>query len=192
MNGFYQEHSTDNDILEIVDALDNVVGTARRGKIHEKGLLHRAVHVFVFDGKGRVFVQRRSAAKDRFPGVLDSSAAGHVDPGESYEAAAVRELREELGLSLSVSEVLRVEAGPLTDQEHVVLFEAVTHDEPVLNPEEIQSGEFHEPERLSTMMANMPWDFVPAFVHLWEIYREIDGRKVIVGCELDLKPPEVV
>ena len=91
-------YSTDSEILEIVDSHDKVIGTGTRGEIHRMGFFHRAVHMFVFNPAGQVYIQRRSRSKDRHPGKLDSSAAGHVDPGETYEETAIRELQEELGI----------------------------------------------------------------------------------------------
>lgn len=165
-------YSTDQEPLEVVDDRDNVIGLAPRAEIHAKGLLHRAVHIFVFNSRGEVYVQRRSPAKDRFPSLLDSSAAGHVDPGESYHAAALRELGEELGIRAPLKEVLRVKACTVTDNEHVVLYSAVTDEKPVPNPEEVQWGGFMNPEALSASMARTSEDFVPAFVHLWHEYQK--------------------
>jgi len=129
--------------------------------------MHRAVHVFLFNGSREIYVQRRSASKDRHPLKLDSSAAGHVDPGESYEQAAVRELSEELGITGEVEQVLQVRASPATDHEHVALFRVVAESEPRPNPDEIVWGDFMTWERLSCLMEQTPDDFVPAFILLW-------------------------
>ncbi len=161
-------HSTDNEILEIVDEEDSVIGTATRKEIHRRGLMHRAVHIFVFNEEGEIYVQRRSGSKDRHPLKLDSSAAGHVDPGETYEQTAVRELQEELGIRSEIEEVLRVAASAETDHEHVALFKAVTRQDPVPNTDEIVWGGFMSCEQLSELMSEDPGDFVPAFVLLWK------------------------
>ncbi|MBI4962681.1 MAG: NUDIX domain-containing protein [Desulfomonile tiedjei] len=160
-------HSTDEEILEIVDSRDKVIGKATRAEIHRKGLMHRAVHIFVFNSQGEIYVQRRSEVKDRHPLKLDSSAAGHVDPGESYEQTAVRELEEELGIPARVRQVLRVAACEQTDNEHVMLFKVETDQEPVPNPEEVKWGGFMALGKLSSMMKETPEDFVPAFILLW-------------------------
>ena len=60
--------------------------------MHAKQLRHRAVHVLVFDEKGAVFLQKRSMGKDSCPGTWDSSCSGHLDAGEDYDAAAVRDI----------------------------------------------------------------------------------------------------
>ena len=79
-----------DEFFDVVDRNDAVVGRAARREVHARGLLHRAVHVLVCDGSGRVFLQKRSMKKDIAPGLWDSSCSGHVDSGESYDAAAVR------------------------------------------------------------------------------------------------------
>jgi len=167
MSGKNTAHSTDHEILEIVDSNDKVIGTATRAEIHRRGLMHRAVHIFVFNSTGDIYVQRRSASKDRHPLKLDSSAAGHVDPGETYEQTAVRELQEELGITAEIKQVLWVAACEQTDNEHVMLFKVETDVEPTPNPEEVQWGGYMSPEKLSVLMKENPDDFVPAFILLW-------------------------
>ncbi|MBI5251339.1 MAG: NUDIX domain-containing protein [Desulfomonile tiedjei] len=160
-------HDTDHEILEVVDSKDNVIGTATRAEIHHLGLQHRSVHVFVFNRSGEIYVQRRSESKDRHAAKLDSSAAGHVDPGETYEQSAIRELEEELGIREDVTEILRVAASPETDNEHVVLYLVTTELEPNPNPAEVQWGGFMRPEQLEVLIKETPGDFVPAFILLW-------------------------
>lgn len=161
------QFSTDREILEIVDAEDRVIGTATRAEIHRLGLIHRSVHLFIFNSAGELYMQRRSPAKDRHPSKLDSSAAGHVDPGESYRQTAARELDEELGITCDLEEILRVSACPETDNEHVVLFAGTTDWEPKPNPDEIQWGAFMKIEDVCSLMKINPEDFVPAFILLW-------------------------
>src|SRR5512141_2500878 len=88
------------EIFDVVNERDLVVGQQSRSEVHRLGLMHRAVHVLLFNAAGLVFLQKRSMKKDRQPGLWDSSASGHVDSGEDYDACAVRELREELGLTV--------------------------------------------------------------------------------------------
>ncbi|HSI82513.1 MAG: NUDIX domain-containing protein [Candidatus Methylacidiphilales bacterium] len=86
------------DIFDVVDDQDRVVRQERRSVVHAQGLLHRAVHILVFNAAGQVFLQQRSSLKDQFPLRWDSSSSGHVDAGEDYDTAAVREIAEELGV----------------------------------------------------------------------------------------------
>ena len=99
------------ELLSVVDEHDRVVGYRERGEVHRLGLRHRAVHVMVFNRRGEVFLQKRSLNKDEFPGLWDSSAAGHLAPGEGYAECALRELEEELETLLA-----RVDADDLEQQ----------------------------------------------------------------------------
>lgn len=96
-----------DEIFDVVDASDRVIGRATRAEVHRRGLLHRAVHIFVFDARGNVILQKRSLAKDTCPGLLSTSCAGHVDSGENYDDAARRELGEELGIPSEAAKNLR-------------------------------------------------------------------------------------
>lgn len=90
----------DDEMLEVVDPDGRVLRLARRSEIHgNPSLIHRVVHVLVFDTNGRLLLQKRSQTKDVAPGKWDTSVGGHVSPGEDIEAAAFREMKEELGIS---------------------------------------------------------------------------------------------
>ena len=71
-----------DETFDVVDPHDRVVGSAPRSQIHARGLLHRAVHLWLFHPDGRLLLQRRSLTKDREPGRWTSSVSGHVNSGE--------------------------------------------------------------------------------------------------------------
>ncbi|OSC56208.1 NUDIX hydrolase [Streptomyces sp. 4F] len=91
--------SAADEILDVVDENDRVVGQARRGDVYARGLRHRCVFVWVRDARGRVFVHRRTATKLVFPSLYDMFVGGVVGSGESYDDAALREAEEELGVT---------------------------------------------------------------------------------------------
>lgn len=87
------------EVLDIVDERDQVVGRAPRGEAYARRLRHRCVFVLARDGRGRIFVHRRTAQKLVFPSRHDMFVGGVVGAGESYDEAALREAEEELGVS---------------------------------------------------------------------------------------------
>ncbi|MBX6424025.1 NUDIX domain-containing protein [Thermosulfurimonas sp. F29] len=159
------------EMLEVVDHQGNTMGLLPRGQIHEQKLFHKAVHVMIFNPKGELYLQKRSRLKDENPGKWDSSASGHVSPGEPYPVAARRELKEELGLLCGLKEIGRLEASPETGYEFVVLFKGTTRKVPRPNPMEIEEGRFVSPEELEHWLTQSPEDFTPTFRLLWDRYR---------------------
>ena len=87
------------EVFDIVDEDDRIIGQATRDEVHgNPGLIHRVVHILVFNRSNDIYLQKRSKNKDVQPGKWDTSVGGHVDKDESYKDAAVREMEEELGI----------------------------------------------------------------------------------------------
>ena len=158
-----------DEIFEVVDEHDTVIGQRPRREVHRLGLRHRAVHVLVYNRLGELFLQKRSMAKDCFPGAWDSSAAGHLEPGESYDACALREVREELGLVLPrcPERLFKVAACPETGQEFVWVYRCHAEGPFQLHPEEIEGGDWFAPERVTKWIADRPEDFASGFLIIW-------------------------
>ncbi|MFC8247674.1 NUDIX domain-containing protein [Streptomyces chartreusis] len=91
--------SSADEILDIVDEQDRVIGQSPRGEAYAKGLRHRCVFIEARDAEGRLFVHRRTPTKLVFPSRYDMFVGGVVGAGESYDEAALREAEEELGVS---------------------------------------------------------------------------------------------
>lgn len=156
--------------FDVVNERDEVVGRQPRNVVHQQGLKHRATHVLVFNSRGEVFLQKRSMKKDRQPGVWDSSASGHVDSGEDYDRSAVRELREEIGLSVTqpLERLFKIDACEATDGEFVWVYRC-HHDGPfALNPDEIDAGGWFAPQKVTSWMAERPQDFASALLFIWK------------------------
>jgi len=126
----------------VVDENDNVIGRASRSECHRKGLIHRSVYIIVINDRGEIFLQKRSMNKDLYPGYYACSATGHVEYGESYEEAAKRELKEELGIEAPLKKICKFKCFSETEREISVLY-VCYHNGPFnLNSEEISGGEF--------------------------------------------------
>jgi 16S rRNA (adenine1518-N6/adenine1519-N6)-dimethyltransferase len=157
------------EVFDVVDAEDQVVRTASRHTVHTEKLLHRAVHIFVFNRRGELFLQRRSRWKDMHPLKWDSSAAGHVNSGQNYDETAPRELEEELGVKAAVTLVGSISARQETGWEHVRLYSAA-HDGPfTLEPAEIDTGGFFTLEQVSRWIASRPGDFANGFLECFRL-----------------------
>lgn len=155
--------------FDVVDENDEVIGRATRAEVHRRGMLHRAVHVLVFNRHGEVFLQKRSLKKDRQPGVWDSSASGHVDSGEDYDACVRRELREEIGLELPAPprRLFKLAASAETDQEHVWVYRCEAEGPFTLHPDEIERGDWFAPNRVTRWMQDRPRDLATALLVIW-------------------------
>ena len=166
------------EIFDIVNEHDEVIGRQTRREVHRSGLKHRAVHVFVFNARGEVFLQKRSLSKDSSPGLWDSSASGHLDCGEDYDVCAMRELREEIGLQVSACprRLFKVDACAQTGQEFVWLYRCQSEGPFTLHPEEIERGDWFASERVTAWVCERPQDFAPAFVLLWNQFRQGKAR----------------
>ena len=88
--------------IDILNADGTPAGySCGRTKVHAEGLWHRTVHIWAFDRDGKILFQLRASVKENNPGLLDTSCAFYISAGDTSANAAVRELREELGLAKS-------------------------------------------------------------------------------------------
>jgi isopentenyldiphosphate isomerase len=157
------------EIFDVVNDRDEVIGHERRSEVHRRKLKHRAVHVLVSNVRGELFLQKRSLTKDTFPGVWDSSASGHLDSGEAYDACAVRELREEIGLALPAppERMFKIDACDRTGQEFVWVYRCRAEGPFTLHPEEIAWGDWFAPATITRWLRERPAEFADAFALIW-------------------------
>jgi isopentenyldiphosphate isomerase len=158
------------ELFDVVNDRDEIVGCRPRREVHRLGLKHRAVHVLIFNARGALFLQKRSMRKDCFPGVWDSSASGHLDLGESYDACAVREVREELGYALpcAPTRLFKIEACPETGQEFVWVYRCQAEGPFALQPEEIETGDWFDPDTIDRWMSARPDEFASGLLRIWK------------------------
>lgn len=128
----------------LVDERDNELGSEEKGKAHELALLHRALSVFIFDGQGRLLIQKRAAGKYHSPGLWANSCCSHPRPAESVEAAAQRRCQEELGMAVAVRNggtfTYKCAVGDaMWENEYVHLFWALSDDPCRPDPSEIET-----------------------------------------------------
>jgi 16S rRNA (adenine1518-N6/adenine1519-N6)-dimethyltransferase len=174
-----------DELFDVVDDTNRVVGRACRRDVHAQSLKHRAVHVFVFNSRGELLLQKRSHLKDLCGGKWDSSCAGHLDAGESYLDCATRELNEELGLTRvdSFRRIAPIAACPETGFEFVELYSA-SSDEAVHFPAaEIEAVHAFAPDEIREWARARPDDFAPGFLKCLEAFLDSAVSR-ISACRL--------
>jgi len=151
------------EIYDVVDEMDQVIGQATRREIHKKNLLHRSIHILVFNSKNELFLQKRSMNKDESPGLWDTSSAGHVDSGETYDDCAHRELWEELGIKALLKPLEKIEACQETYQEHAQIYTCRTNTTIKINLDEISEGKYFDLRVLESEVQKKPEKFTSTF-----------------------------
>lgn len=145
------------EIVVIVDEANRITGQASRAEMRAGRLIHRACYVLVFNGRGELFVQKRTASKDIYPGFYDVAAGGVVLAGESYEESADRELTEELGITAPLTFCLdHFHDGP--DNRVWGRVFTCRHEGPMrLQPEEVAAGFFLSPAAVEELSRKEPF-----------------------------------
>lgn len=158
-----------DELFDVVDEQDRVTGQLTRREVHRRKLRHRAVHLLVVNRAGRVFLHQRSMQKDLFPGVWDSSAAGHVGAGEDYDGTAVRELAEELSCQpeRAPQSLFKIEAREETGQEFVWVYRVEAEGPFVLQTDEIERGDWFTVAEIDRWLVERPRELAPAFRFIW-------------------------
>ncbi|HIE14096.1 TPA: NUDIX domain-containing protein [Candidatus Bathyarchaeota archaeon] len=134
----------------VVDENDNVIGRATRKECHVTNQhIHRSVYIFVINSKNEIFLQKRSNKKDLYPGYCTGSATGHVEYGETYESAAKRELKEELGIeNVPIEIIAKFKCFSEIEREISALFICKYEGPLKLDKKEIEEGGFFSIEEI--------------------------------------------
>lgn len=95
--------------IDVADATGKLIGVSElKSVIHEKGLYHHTAHIWLYTKNGNILLSQRSASKSICPLMWDVSVAGHVDAGETIIDATIRETKEEIGLTLSQTDLKKI------------------------------------------------------------------------------------
>lgn len=163
--------------FEVVDIEGRVLRLARREECHsDPSLLHRVVHVLVFDPAGRLYLQLRSRHKDIQPGKWDTSVGGHLRPGESELAGAQRELAEELGIQGAALDRLYqyIMRSPV-ETEWVTTYRTVWEGKVRPDPQEIEDGRFWSPGEIQASLGQ--GNFTPNFEDEYQRWLKVAPRR---------------
>lgn len=138
-----------SELFVVVDENDEIIDFRTRHDCHHnKDLIHRGVGVILFNDRGEVLLQKRSKHKETHPGYYDISVAGHCGKGETYEETALREMKEEIGVTADISFVQKLLIHFPEETEYDTYFKGVHNGPFHLNKDEVESVEFMNTEQI--------------------------------------------
>lgn len=157
------------ELIAVVDKNDQFIENKPRHLVHQLGLRHRAVHILVFNDQQQLFLQKRSLNKDINAGLWDTSAAGHVDAGESYAVCAHRETVEELGVCVdaSLTFLFKLPAKHETGMEFVQVYRSLHNGPFTLEPREIDGGQWFNQKDITQRVIDNDSSLTETFKTLW-------------------------
>ena len=134
--------STKQDHVLLVDERDHLLGTMEKMEAHQKGLLHRAFSIFIFNDKNELLLQKRAMGKYHSAGLWTNTCCSHQRLGESTMEAAHRRLQEEMGFVVDLQESISfIYKAPfengLTEHEYDHILIGKYNDRPNINLEEV-------------------------------------------------------
>ena len=162
-----------DELLDIVNDEDIIIGQEMRSTVHQLGLQHRGAHVFLFTRDEKMLVQKRSADRASSPSMLDCSVSEHVKAGESYLNAAVRGMKEEMGVDgVEIKPLVKFKMNyGINDNEISALYEgAIDPDKVKFDPVEIEEVGYYSINELKEMMKDGNLKFTGWFVEILNWY----------------------
>ncbi|MCU0349956.1 MAG: isopentenyl-diphosphate Delta-isomerase [Flavobacterium sp.] len=168
----------------LVDSNDNQIGTMNKMEAHEKAVLHRAFSVFILNNKNEIMLQQRAAHKYHSPLLWTNTCCSHQRVGETNIEAGKRRLFEEMGFSAELKELFHfIYKAPfdngLTEHEldHVMI--GYSNENPVINPEEVESWKWMSIEAIKEDMIVNPKDYTVWFKIIFdEFYHFLEENKL--------------
>ncbi|MBI5354286.1 MAG: NUDIX domain-containing protein [Chloroflexi bacterium] len=172
-----------DELLDVVNDSDHVIDQQMRSTVHQLGLQHRGVHVFLFTRDGKMLIQKRSADRAASPSALDCSVSEHVKAGESYLDAAIRGMKEELGITGVEIEPLvtfRMNYG-INDNEISRLFKGIVDPQKaIFDPVEIEEIAYYTIHEISEMMNEGKIKFCGWFREILNWYLEKNSKLFVL------------
>ena len=156
------------DQVILVDSNDNELGKMEKLEAHEKGLLHRAFSIFLFNSSGEMLMQQRADSKYHSPGLWTNACCSHPAPNETVMDASQRRLVEELGISTFLAHTFYFEyrtefENGLIEHELDHVLVGYTNENPILNASEAKAFQWISVENLLQDMRNSPEKYTILF-----------------------------
>ena len=155
----------EEEAVDVFDRDDHTTGNIiLKRQVHEQGHWHRSAHVWIYNDRGDILMQKRAATKDTFPGLWDISVAGHISAGESPLTGALREIREEIGTETGPDELEYLTTIHMeysypergwVNREHCYVYlmkKDLDPDKMSLQKEEVEAVRFFSPREFSELI----------------------------------------
>jgi isopentenyl-diphosphate delta-isomerase len=131
----------------LVDTADNVIGEMSKLEVHQKGLLHRAFSIFIFNSNGQIVMQQRALHKYHSGGLWSNTCCSHAAPGEILQETAHARLKEEMGMSCNlmatIKFIYKVQCNNgLIEHEYDQIFLGYTDETPIINTDEVSDWKY--------------------------------------------------
>lgn len=165
------------ELVILVDENDKKIGLMPKMEAHEKGLLHRAFSVFIFNDKGELMLQQRALHKYHTPGLWTNTCCSHQRDGETSVEAGKRRLMEEMGFTVPLKETTKFTYkapfdNGLTEHETDHILVGSYNDDPKINPEEVASWKWMKMEDVREDIERNPDIYTPWFKIIFEKFNE--------------------
>ncbi len=154
-----------------------------KSEAHKNGLWHRSAHIWIYNSQGEILLQLRAKNKDMYPNMWDISAAGHVSAGEEPIASALREMKEEIGLSvkqeyLEFFEIRKVKSiykkiiNNEFDYVYFLKFDDAI-DNLILQKEEVAKIQFFSIDKIEAELKQQPEKYVPHGNYWFDVIKKV-------------------
>lgn len=160
-----------NMIIDTIDIKDQVIGVIKRADVIKSFKSFRVVHVFVFNKKGELLIQKTSSKNKRYPFHWGSSVAGYLFAGESYKKGAIRRMQQELGVIPSSFDFFdKTVMNEETGKKMIGLYVCQYDKELYPNAELILETKFYSIEKIKGLLHSENMQFTPTFRHLFNFF----------------------
>jgi len=169
----------------LVNKNDQPLGTMEKITAHEKGELHRAFSVFVFNSRGELLLQKRASEKYHSGGLWTNTVCSHPKAGEEVAASAKRRMMEEMGFECEITKVFtfvyKANVGDgLTEHEYDHVFFGYSDTAPMPNHDEVEDWKYVDMDWLNQDVKENPDDYTVWFkIALKEVNQHIEIRKLV-------------
>jgi len=173
------ENLIPEDRVVVVDVNDNVISLCPKTEAHKKGILHRAVSVFLINSNGEWLIQRRAKVKYHSAELWSNTCCTHPLPWESYHSAAMRALQKEMGMTCEIKYlfdfIYKADLeGDMKEYELDHVFFGICNEQPIVNVNEVSEYKYIRPEILKISIEQHPDIYTEWFKLVFErVYNEL-------------------